>query len=252
MLDVKDLRKQFGKITAVDGVSFGLNEGETIGLLGPNGSGKSTILRCVAGLMFPTSGAITIAGLDPRTSAARHSFSYLPQRVAFPENLTAREVAEFFCRLRKLPLDRASQALTDASIPADRMVREFSGGMVQRLGIAIAMLPDAPLLILDEPTASLDPEGAIQFRNHLANLKQRGKTIIFTSHVLSDVEALADRVAVLVGGRLAAIEHIDVLRRLAHRLSLEEVYLRYVREMHLGDRFFVVDDGLRERAAGTR
>jgi len=252
VLEVHELRKQFGKIIAVDDVSFRVQKGETLALLGPNGSGKSTILRCLAGLMLPTSGAITIAGREPRASGTRRCFSYLPQRVTFPENLTAREVVEFYCRLRKLPLGRAVQALEDANIP-DRMVREFSGGMAQRLGIAIAMLPDAPLLILDEPTASLDPEGVIQFRRFLATLKERGETTIFSSHVLSDVEALADWVAVLVGGRLAAIESVDALRRkLARRLSLEEVYLKYVHEMHSGGVPFVVDDGVRERLAAAR
>ncbi len=252
MLEVKDLRKQFAKFVAVDGVSFDLYEGETLALLGPNGSGKSTILRCLAGLILPTSGAVKIGGKDPRMCEARRFFSYLPQRVAFPENLTAREVVEFYCRLRKLPVNRAERVLEDANIP-DRSVREFSGGMIQRLGIAIAMLPGAPLLILDEPTASLDPEGAIEFRRFLCTLKERGQTIIFTSHMLSDVEALADRVAILVGGRLAAIEPIDMLRRkLARRMSIEEVYLKYVHEMHSGDLPFVVDDGVRERIAAAR
>lgn len=252
MLEVRDLCKQFGRFIAVDGVSFDVKEGETLALLGPNGSGKSTILRCVAGLMPPTSGRVTISGKDPRASEARRCFSFLPQRVAFPENVTAREVVEFYCRLRKLPLSCAERVFKEENLP-DRMVREFSGGMIQRLGIAIAMLPDAPLLILDEPTASLDPEAAMEFRRFLANLKERGKTIIFTSHMLSDVEALADRVAVLVGGRLAAIERIDALRRrLAHRLSLEEVYLKYVHEMHGGHRPFVVDHGLPERIAAAR
>lgn len=252
MLEVKNLRKQFGKVVAVDNVSFTLEEGETLALLGPNGSGKSTILRCIAGLMHPTSGAISIAGRDPRVPAARELFSYLPQRVAFPENLTAGEVLEFYCRLRKLPINRAVRQLEEAGIP-DRAVREFSGGMVQRLGIAVALLPGAPLLILDEPTASLDPEGAIEFRRFLSCLKERGKTMIFTSHMLSDVDALADRVAILVGGRLVAIEDVDALhRKLARRLSLEEVYLKYVHESDSGDRPFVVDGGVRERIAAAR
>lgn len=252
MLQVRELRKQFGKFTAVGGVSFDVEEGETLALLGPNGSGKSTILRCLAGLMLPTSGLITIDGLDPRLPQSRRCFSYLPQRVSFAENLTAREIVEFYCRLRNLAAERAAQVLHDANIP-DRAVREFSGGMVQRLGILIAMLPDAPLLILDEPTASLDPEGAIEFRRFLAGLKKRGKTIIFTSHVLSDVEALADRVAVLVGGRLAAIDSTDALRRrLARRLSLEEVYLNYVHEMDSAGARRFVDDGVREQVAAAR
>jgi Cu-processing system ATP-binding protein len=249
VLEVRNLRKQFRRVVAVDEVSFQMRRGETLALLGPNGSGKSTILRCIAGLMIPTTGTISIEGASPASPAARRLFSYLPQRVTFPENLTAREVLEFYCRLRRLPLHRIEEVLAEAGIP-DRPVVEFSGGMVQRLGIAVAMLADAPLLILDEPTASLDPAGAIEFREYLMSLKGRGKTIIFTSHVLSDVEALADRVAILVDGRLVAVEEIGTLRRrLSRRLTLEEVYLKYVHEMHSGGNDLPAADRMSERVA---
>ena len=251
MLDVRNLRKTFGAFTAVDGVSFHVGAGETLAFLGPNGSGKSTSLRCIAGLMFPASGEILIEGASPAKSSTRKSFSYLPQRASFPDNLTAREVLEFYCKLRKLPFERAD-AVLDPGIPRDRLVRDFSGGMMQRLAIGVAMLPDVPLLILDEPTASLDPEGAIQFRSSLKTLKDRGKTIIFTSHVLSDVEQLADRVAILVGGRLAGIETAEALRRRSIRkLTLEEVYLRYVNEMHCGNAPFDGDGRMSESVAAA-
>jgi Cu-processing system ATP-binding protein len=218
MIRVEHLIKTFGEHTAVDDISFEIKHGETFALLGPNGSGKTTTLKCVAGLIKPSSGKIRIDGFDvwknPRQ--ARSRMSYLPQRVSFPDNLTAREVLEFYRRLRKLPPQRVDDTLSGARFDfngfADKAVGKFSGGMVQRLGLAVACLPEAPILLLDEPTVSLDPEGAIRFREFLLSLKREGKTIVFTSHTLADVERLADRVAILVGGRLVALESIEALR----------------------------------------
>lgn len=216
MIEVRNLGKNFGRFRALDDVSFAVEPGETFALLGPNGSGKTTTLKCIAGLTTPTEGEIRISGKNSGDRAARVLFSYLPQRLAFPENLTAREVLAFYCRLRKLPAGRIGRVLERSNLNfngfADRPVGEFSGGMVQRLGIAVALLPDSPILILDEPTVSLDPEGAIRFRQFLATLKQEGKTVIFSSHVLADVEMLADRVAMLVAGKLMAVESVDHLR----------------------------------------
>jgi len=218
MIRVEHLTRTFGEHTAVDDLSFEVNKGETFALLGPNGSGKTTTLKCFAGLIKPSSGKILIDGSDvwKNPQQARSHMSYLPQRVTFPDNLTAREVLEFYRRLRKLPPRRVDEALNGARSnfngSADKAVGKFSGGMVQRLGLAVACLPDAPILLLDEPTVSLDPEGAIRFREFLLSLKREGKTIIFTSHALADVEQLADRVAILVGGRLVALESIETLR----------------------------------------
>jgi Cu-processing system ATP-binding protein len=238
MIQVKNLTKLYGDFAAVDNVSFEIGEGETFALLGPNGSGKSTTLRCMVGLALPTSGEIRIGGLDvwKDIKQARHSFSYLPQRVSFQESLTAREIMEFYCRLRKIPFARVDELLNSSRFEfdgfADRRVGEFSGGMIQRLGLAVACLPDAPLLILDEPTVSLDPEGAIQFREFLSGLKRQGKTIVFASHMLTDVEQLADRVAIFIGGKLAAVESVrklrDDLMQSSRMFALEDVYLRYI------------------------
>lgn len=171
MVEVSGLTKRYGGFTAVGGISFEVRPGECFALLGPNGSGKTTTLKCLAGLALPSAGRVRISGIDlfenPR--AAKALLSYLPQRVAFHENLTAREILAFYCRLRALPPERIAAVLEELDLGGfqDKTMGEFSGGMVQRLGIAVALLPEAPLLLLDEPAVSLDPEGAIRFREVL-------------------------------------------------------------------------------------
>lgn len=217
-IQVSNLTKRFTNSVAVDDVSFEIKRGETFALLGPNGSGKTTTLKCLVGLTLPTSGKIEVDGLNisRRPREAKRLMSFLPQRVAFSDQLTGREVLEFYCRLRRLPSKRIDETLNTPNFHFngffDKSVSQFSGGMIQRLGLAVACLPDAPVLVLDEPTVSLDPHGAIQFREFLASLKRNGKTIVFSSHVLADVEHLADRVAIMVGGRLVTLKSVTALR----------------------------------------
>ena len=217
-VDIQNLTKKFGDFTALNDISFAVEPGQTLALLGPNGSGKTTSLKCMVGLTLPTSGSISIGDYNLRTQAqsAKQLMSYLPQRVAFHDQLTAREVLGFYCRLRRLPRARIDETLATANFHfngfSDKPVSQFSGGMLHRLGLAVACLPQTPVLVLDEPTASLDPEGAIQFREFLASLKRQGKTIVFTSHTLTDVEQLADRVGILVAGRLVALQSVCDLR----------------------------------------
>lgn len=231
MIQVHHLTRRFGEHVAVNDVSFDIQPGETFALLGPNGSGKTTTLKCIVGLLEPTAGRVLINQLDvwQDPHQARQMFSYLPQRVAFPDSLTAREVLQFYADLRQLAPQRVDHILGGERVHfngfTDKPVSKYSGGMVQRLGLAVACLPDAPVLLLDEPTVSLDPEGAIRFRNFLQTLKAEGKTIVFTSHVLADVEQLADRVAILVGGKLVAVESIGALRESLLRSSRMRVFL---------------------------
>lgn len=230
-IEVQNLTKKFGDFTALDNVSFSVAAGETLALLGPNGSGKTTSLKCLVGLTRPTSGEIFIGNHDLTTQAreAKSLMSYLPQRVAFHDQLTAREVLQFYCRLRRLPEQRIDETFAMPSFHfngfSNKAVGQFSGGMIQRLGLAVACLPNAPILVLDEPTSSLDPKGAIQFRQFLASLKGEGKTIVFSSHTLNEVMQLADRVAIMVEGRLVALNPVSALRA---ESSLEDIYMRYV------------------------
>lgn len=230
-IEVQNLTKKFGDFTALDNVSFSVAAGETLALLGPNGSGKTTSLKCLVGLTRPTSGEIFIGNHDLTNQAreARSLMSYLPQRVAFHDQLTAREVLQFYCRLRRLPEQRIDETFAMPSFHfngfSNKAVGQFSGGMIQRLGLAVACLPNAPILVLDEPTSSLDPKGAIQFRQFLASLKGEGKTIVFSSHTLNEVMQLADRVAIMVEGRLVALNPVSALRT---ESSLEDIYMRYV------------------------
>ncbi len=217
-IEVRNLTKKFKQFAAVSDVSFDIERGETFALLGPNGSGKTTTLKCMVGLTLPTSGRIAVEGFDvlQNSREAKRLMSFLPQRVDFSDQLTGREVLEFYCRLRRIPTQRIEQTLNTPNFHFngffDKSVGQFSGGMIQRLGLAVACLPDAPVLVLDEPAVSLDPGGAIQFRDFLASLKREGKTIVFSSHMLADVEQLADRVAILVGGKLVALQSIAALK----------------------------------------
>ena len=218
-IQVSKLTKKFRDFIAVNDVSFDIERGETFALLGPNGSGKTTTLKCLVGLTLPTAGKITVDGFDvgSQARAAKRLMSFLPQRVGFSDQLTGREVLEFYCRLRRIPSVRIDETLNTPDFHFNgffnKAVSEFSGGMTQRLGLAVACLPDAPILVLDEPTVSLDPGGAIQFRDFLASMKRKGKTIVFTSHMLADVEQLADRVGIMVQGRLVAVQSIEALRK---------------------------------------
>ncbi|RPI21926.1 MAG: ABC transporter ATP-binding protein [Acidobacteria bacterium] len=223
MISITGVSKRFGDVEAISDVSLEIRPGETFALLGPNGSGKSTTLKCVVGLSAPNAGQIRINGYDvyKRPREARRLLSYLPQRAGFPESLTIREVADFYGRLRLTAPGRYSEVAASTRFEfnglSDRPVGTLSGGMLQRLGLLVACLPDVPVLILDEPMINLDPEGAVRFRDFLLRMKEQGKTIVFSSHILTDVEQLADRVGIFVGGRLASVQSVDALREALNR-----------------------------------
>ncbi len=210
MIRVERLVKTYGAVRAVDDLSLEVREGECLGLIGPNGAGKSTTLKSIVGLVRPTSGRITVAGHDVGRApqAARVALGYLPQGVQFAPGFTAAETATLFARVRGLP--RAPRAAREAldrvglAAAADRDVAGFSGGMRQRLGLAVALLGAPSTLVLDEPTVSLDPEASMGIRDVLAAERTAGRTVLISSHVLAELDAVVDRVAVVQGGRLVA------------------------------------------------
>jgi Cu-processing system ATP-binding protein len=222
VITFRSFTKRFGAQVAVEDLTLEIGRGEVVALLGPNGSGKTTSLKAAAGLITPTAGTVVIGdearpALEP---AARRHTSYLPQKVSFHDSLTGAEVVEFYRALRGVPASRSLEALRAASLngAGDRAVGTYSGGMVQRLGLAVALVPDAPILLLDEPTAALDPDGLCTFYGIVERRRDEGRTVLFTSHQLGDVERLADRVAILVNGRLAAtFTESELADRLADR-----------------------------------
>jgi len=218
----EEFGKRYGPRPAVRSLTCSVERGEAVALLGPNGSGKTTTLKGAAGLIHPTSGSVRI-GDPPRDAslpATRRAISYLPQKVGFPEALTGREILEFYRALRGAPAERVPEVLKFASLNgcSNRSVASYSGGMMQRLGLAVALLPDAPVLLLDEPTAALDPDGLCAFYGLVEKRRAQGHTVFFTSHQLGDVERLADRLFLLVEGRLAAsLTQAELAGRLAAR-----------------------------------
>ena len=216
LITLSGFEKRFGEVHAVHPLDLEIVTGESFALLGPNGGGKTTILRALVGLHTPTAGRVIIDGHDivEEPDAVRDIISYVPQRVGMPGLLTGREVVTFFSQLKGAAEERIDEvldlfALTES---ADRYTREFSGGMMQRLGLAVAFLQDVPLYIFDEPTLNLDALGIECLQNLLKAKQQNGTTVVFASHSLHYAMQLADRVALLVEGRLVRVEEVSLFR----------------------------------------
>ncbi|MCP3906288.1 MAG: ABC transporter ATP-binding protein [Planctomycetes bacterium] len=205
MIRITNLRKRFGRFTAVDDVSLVVAPGEAVALWGANGAGKTTAIRCVLGLLS-FQGTVTVDGRDVRREgkAARRSMGYVPQELALYDDFRLHETLQFFARLKRVPRARAPVVLREVGLEEHRRkrVRELSGGMKQRLALAVALLADPPALVLDELTSNLDAAAQAGFMSLLRTLRQGGKTILFTSHHLPEVEVLADRVVVMKAGRI--------------------------------------------------
>ena len=198
------------KAKAVNDIDFEVREGEVLGLLGPNGSGKSTTVKMLLGLLYPTGGRLTVFGKSPRDVSIKKRIGYLPEETYLYKYLTAFETLDFFASLFNLSkadrTKRCEQLLDMVGLAhaRNRPVGEFSKGMARRIGLAQAMINDPALLILDEPTSGLDPLGCREVKDLIQMLKKRGKTVIVTSHLLSDVEDVCDRVIILYGGKIRA------------------------------------------------
>jgi ABC-2 type transport system ATP-binding protein len=199
------------KARAVDNVDFDVRRGEVFGLLGPNGSGKSTTVKLLLGLLYPTKGHIEVFGHSPRHVQTKSRIGYLPEESYLYRYLNSRETLDFFGNLFHLPKgdrdDRAEQLLemVGLSQTRTRAVGEFSKGMQRRIGLAQALINDPDLVILDEPTAGLDPIGCREVKDLILALARRGKTVILSSHLLSDVEDVCDRVVIYYGGKIQAM-----------------------------------------------
>ncbi len=224
IIEISALRKVYGRRVGVDGVSLGVREGSLFGFLGPNGSGKTTTIRVLMGLLRTTSGAARVLGLDSWRDSARlkRDVGYVPGELQLYPWLTGREALRICGAARGMDLARAGADLAGLlGLDMDLSVRKMSRGMKQKLGLVAAMAHRPRLLILDEPTSGLDPLMQDAVRQHLRLLNKSGHTIFFSSHTLSEVEALCDHVAVLREGRLVADEPLERLRvRAGHEVMI--------------------------------
>ncbi len=214
VLELHDVRKSFrvGFIPktreVLKGISFSVEAGEVFGYLGPNGAGKTTTIKCALGLIFPDAGTIRLFGRPHLEPKAKAGLGFLPENPYFYDYLTAVEFLDFYARLFGLPAEvRAERIprllkLVSMERAAGLPLRKFSRGMLQRVGLAQALINDPSLVILDEPLGGLDPLGRKEIRDIILGLRDAGKTVVFTSHILQDIEMICRRVAIVVGGRI--------------------------------------------------
>jgi len=196
------------KKPVLKGVSFYVNEGEIFGYLGPNGAGKTTTIKCILNLIFPDAGKITIFGEDSLKPRARQKVGFLPENPYFYDYLTGREFLAFYADLLgihgQVKENKIGHLLKLVGMEraAELQLRKYSRGMLQRIGLAQALLNDPALVILDEPMGGLDPIGRKEFRDIIVNLKKEGKTVFLSSHILQDIEMICDRVAIILAGEI--------------------------------------------------
>ena len=233
MLEVDALKKSYGNLVAVNGVSFQAGAGEIVGLLGPNGAGKTTTVSMIAGLLRPDSGSVRIEGqpLSGDTDPNKRRIGLVPQDVALFDELTAQANLELFAALYDLDGSAAKRAIGDAldlvglADRAQERVRNYSGGMKRRLNLAAALLHDPQILLLDEPTVGVDPQSRNAIFDNLEVLKQRGKTLVYTTHYMEEAERLCDRVVIIDHGQVVANDTLQGLYRLLPVTNLLAVEL---------------------------
>lgn len=221
-----------GSLLALEDLDLTIGQGEIFGLLGPNGSGKSTTMKLLLGLARPTRGSAQVFGHPAGSMAARKHLGFLPENPYFPQFLSGAEVLRFYGRLSGLSASRLRDRIPELlelvglENAGERRLRTYSKGMLQRIGLAQALLHDPDLLLLDEPTAGVDPLGSRQIRDLMLLLKKRGKTVIFSSHLLEQVEEVADRVAILHLGKKLQEGRLENLLEVPDETDLRIHHLR--------------------------
>jgi ABC-2 type transport system ATP-binding protein len=252
VVDVQQLTKVYqtglkrGNIVALNQVTLGIAQGEIFGLLGPNGAGKTSLMKILLGITRATSGEVAVMGLAPSDPASRERVGFLPENHRFPNHVTGIGLLELTGRLHGMPAPAIQQRI-DELLPLVGMdrwgqtkIRKYSKGMAQRIGLAQALIPDPDLLLLDEPTDGVDPVGKIEIRTVLKKIQSSGKSVLLNSHLLSEVESVADRVAILSKGRLVTV---DTVRNLTQRQNQFEIHAG------IGDRLIEIPPEVGKRIA---
>jgi sodium transport system ATP-binding protein len=242
-VSVEHLTKTFydearGEVRAVDGVSFACRAGEVFGLLGANGAGKTTTLRMLSTILRPSSGRARLMGHDVLTEpeAVRASLGFYSASTALYPRLTARETLEFFARVNRYPPEQVEARVAELvhrfgiTEYQSARVEKLSSGMKQKVSIARTVVHDPPVLIFDEPTVGLDVINALEMQSVIRSLKEEGKTIIFSTHIMSEAEKLCDRIAIIHRGRVLASGSLAEHRRATGKHYLEDIFVHYVRD----------------------
>lgn len=233
VIDVQDLTKVYQSgmkkrgVVALDGVSLSVQQGEILGLLGPNGAGKTTFLKVVLGITQPSAGNLLVGGHKPSNPKSRERLGYLPENHRFPSHLTGMGLMQLTGRLHGMASaeieSRASQLLQLVGMKRweRTKLKQYSKGMQQRIGLAQALITDPDILLLDEPTDGVDPVGKVEIRQVLERVRTEGKSIVLNSHLLSEVESVADRVAILNRGRLMKVSTVEDLTSRRSQFEIE-------------------------------
>lgn len=224
MIEISDLTKRYGKTVVVDNFNVSIAQGESIALWGPNGAGKTTVVRCLLGLVS-YDGTIIVNGADARSSGktVRSQMGYVPQELSFYDDMRVVDLLDYSAALRRIGSDRVDEVIETVGLTAhtSKKVRELSGGLKQRLGIASALLPDPPILLLDEPTSNLDARARDQAIGILEGLRHEGRTLVVTSHHIEEVGMLVDRVVAMEEGRITVeCDPTDLAEKLGLRAWL--------------------------------
>ena len=245
IIETTDLTKNYTQITAVDHLSFSIEEGEIFGFLGPNGAGKTTTLLMLLGLTQPSGGSARVCGMDPlrRAKEVKRLVGYLPENVGFYGDLNAVESLNYVADLNHIGRDEAKEKIPEVlevvglSGDVKKKVGDYSRGMKQRLGIAEVLLKDPKVMFLDEPTLGLDPDGALRVIELIKSLnKERKITVLLSSHHLYQVQKVSNRVGIMIKGKMVAEDSIEALAREKfgvgeEKYTLEEVYMKYFQEV---------------------
>lgn len=216
-IEVDSLTKAYGGFTAVNKISFRVKKGEIFGFLGPNGAGKTTTMKAILDLIHADAGDVKIKGIDMRTHGkeARKLIGYMPEKVAFYDHLTALQNLSFYAEIRHTPIKECHDIIQKVGLgdTGKKPVGKFSKGMAQRLGMARAILGNPEILILDEPSSGLDPRGISLFRDIILDMKKKGTTIFLSSHILSEIQSVCDRVGIINRGVLVAQDAVAALSK---------------------------------------
>jgi sodium transport system ATP-binding protein len=258
---VEGLSKTFydegrGEVHAAQDVSFSCRRGEIFGLLGANGAGKTTTLRMLSTILQPTAGDAFLAGFSVRSQPeeVRRVLGFYSASTALYPRLTARETIEFFARINRYPENKVKARVDDliarfAITPfADARVEKLSSGMKQKVSIARTLVHDPPILIFDEPTVGLDVINALGLVENVRSLRDEGKTVLYSTHIMSEVEKLCDRVAILHGGRVLACDTLEGLRASTGHHYLEDIFVHFVADAGAGARQLLAEQEQRELA----